>query len=154
MIAALYGTKGKELEAAFEAGMSLISIECERLDRPGRTGYPDFLITVEKFPSIVVEVKSRAGATDLVSLNSVTEVLSASELIGMRDKFCLTVCSPGIEPSVPGIIESCARLCVVDVCDLVESILRLREGSLTRDGFYNWLTAPGIALMEDLPHPG
>jgi hypothetical protein len=37
--------------------------------------------------------------------------------------------------------------------NLVEAILRPIEGPLTRAGLYNWLTTPGVALVEDLPHP-
>ena len=51
------------------------------------------------------------------------------------------------------VIESCGRLCVVDVSDLTEAILRVREGTLTREGLFNWLTTPGIALREDIPPP-
>ncbi len=154
LISSLYLSKGTDLERAFEAAMAAIAVECEILDRSGKQAHPDFLIKIEQYPSIVVEIKSRANDNDLVSLNSATEVLSASELIGLRDNFCLTVCSPGIEPSVPSVIESCRRLCVIGISDLSEAILRLKEGTLTRDGFYNWLTTPGVAVMEDLPHPG
>jgi len=153
LISVLYILKGKELERAFEAVMSYAAIQCEVLDRTGRQAYPDFLVTIEHYPSIVVEIKSRTSDTDLVSLNAATEVLAASELAGLRDNFCVTLCSPGIEPSVPGAIENCGRLSVVGISDLVEAILRLREGTLTREGFYNWLTTPGVAVMEDLPHP-
>src|SRR5690606_15393075 len=118
-------------------------------DQANRQAHPDFLITIEDFPSIVVEIKSRMSDTAFVSLNDATEVLSASELIGLRANFCVTLCSPGVEPSVPGVIESCGRLCVVDVSDLTEAVLRVREGGLLRDGLFNWLTTPGIALRED-----
>jgi helicase len=153
IISALYASKGTELEGAFAAAMASISIECEPLDRAGKQAHPDFLITIENYPSIVVEIKSKASDSDLVALNSATEVLAASELIGLKENFCLTVCSPGVEPSVPSLVESCRRLCVVSISDLAEAILRLKESSLTREGLYNWLTTPGIAAMEDLPHP-
>ncbi|MCW1994384.1 UNVERIFIED_ORG: helicase [Bradyrhizobium japonicum] len=153
VVHSLYESRREPLEAAFEAAMEFIAVRVERLDNRRQPAYPDFLITVEDYPSIVVEVKSREADDQFVTLNSATEVLAASELIGMRDRPCLTLCSPGVEPSVPGIIERCARLCVVDVSDLVEAVLRLAEGSLTRAGFYNWLTTPGVALIEDLPHP-
>ncbi len=133
--------------------MSFIAVSCEKIDKKGTQAYPDYLITIENFAPIVVEIKSKQSPTDLVALNAATEVLTASELIGMKERFCLTLCSPGVEPSVPGLIERCARLCVTDVSDLAEAILRLREGRLRRDDFYNWLTTPGIALMEDLPPP-
>jgi helicase len=149
----LHTAKGTALENAFEAAMTLLSIGCERLDNHTRQGYPDFLISIEDYSPIVVEIKSRQAESDLVSLNSSTEVLAASELIGLRANFCITVCSPGVEPHVPGLVERCARLCVVDVADLAEALLRVREGSLTRDGLQNWLTTPGIALPEDLPAP-
>jgi helicase len=153
IISALYLKKGTNLEEAFAAAMTLIAVECESLDRVGKQAHPDFLIKIEQYPSIVVEIKSKASDSDLVALNSATEVLAASELIGLKDNFCLTVCSPGVEPSVPSLVESCRRLCVVSISDLAEAVLRLKEGSLTREGFYNWLTTPGVAAMEDLPHP-
>lgn len=153
IIDALYQSKGDDLETAFEAAMGFIAVGCEQIDKKGLPAYPDFLLTIENFSPLVVELKSKQSATDLVALNAATEVLTASELIGLRDNFCLTLCSPGVEPSVPGVIERCARLCVVDVSDMAEAILRVREGRLRRDEFYNWLTTPGIALMEDLPMP-
>jgi helicase len=153
IVHSLYESRREALEAAFQAAMEFVAVRIERLDSRGHQARPDFLITIEDYPSIVVEVKSKEADDQLISLNSATEVLAASELIGMRDRACLTLCSPGVEPSVPGVIERCARLCVVDVSDLVEAVLRLLEGSLTRAGFYNWLTTPGVALAEDLPHP-
>ncbi|MCC8949206.1 DEAD/DEAH box helicase [Bradyrhizobium sp. Arg62] len=153
IISALYLKKGTELEVAFADAMNLVSIAYQPLDGAGKQAHPDFLITIDSYPSIVVEIKSKASDTDLVALNSATEVLAASELIGLRENFCLTVCSPGVEPSVPSLVESCRRLCVVNISDLSEAILRLKEGTLTREGFYNWLTTPGVAVMEDLPHP-
>ncbi|MEY9470854.1 helicase [Bradyrhizobium yuanmingense] len=153
IISALYVARGTQLEDAFAAAMVSISVECEPLDRVGKQAHPDFLIKIKQYQSIVVEVKSKANDTDLVALNSATEVLAASELIGLKDNFCVTVCSPGVEPSVPSLIESCRRLCVVNVSDLAEAFLRIKEGSLTREGLYNWLTTPGVAAKEDLPHP-
>lgn len=149
----LYGSKREQLETAFEAAMSFVSIDCEKLDEKGRQAHPDYLVTIESFRPIVVEIKSKASEAALVSLNAAVEVLGASELIGLASNFCVTVCSPGVEPNVPGIVESCGRLCVVEIPDLVEAILRVREGSLSLEELYNWLTSPGIALIEDLPHP-
>ena len=149
----LYKKRGDDFEATFQQTMDFLAIQCEKLDKKGRSGFPDFLISIEDFQPIIVELKTRLADTDIIALNAATEVLSASELIGMRDHPCLTVCSPGVEASVPGLIERCGRLCVVDVCDLAEAVLRVKEGRLPRGELHNWLTTPGIALMEDLPHP-
>ncbi|QDO98854.1 DEAD/DEAH box helicase [Ferrovibrio terrae] len=148
----LYLRRGDEFEASFEDCLQFASINFENLDGRKKQAHPDYLVTIEKYPPLVVELKTRQTDTDLVPLNSAMEVLGASEVIGLRENFCVTLCSPGVEPSVPGIIERCGRLCVVDVSDFCEAILRLREGTLTRDEFYNWLTTPGIALIEDLPY--
>lgn len=153
VIDALYSKKGDAFEDAFAAALDFVSINYNKLDERGRPGYPDFSVNIEQYPSIVFELKTKNSETDVVPLNAATEVLTASELIGMRDHFCVTVCSPGFEPTVPGIIERCGRLCVVDACDFAEAILRVREGRLTRDELYNWLTTPGVALREDLPYP-
>lgn len=152
-IEALYRIRGDGLEGAFASVMALGAVHCEQVDERGKSGYPDFLIQIGEFPKIVVEIKSRHASTDLVALNAATEVLTASELIGMASHFCLAVCSPCVEPSVSGLIERCARLCVVDVSDLAEAILRVQEERLQADQLYNWLTTPGVALMEQLPAP-
>lgn len=149
----LYINRGEDFEVAFSDVMNFIAVQCEKIDKKGNIAYPDFLITVENYPQIVVENKTKASDLHLVALNAATEVLTASELIGMRDSKCLTVCSPGVEASVPGLIERCDRLCVVDVCDLAEAVIRLREGRLKHDEFYNWITTPGVASIGDLPHP-
>ncbi|AEG50075.1 DEAD/DEAH box helicase domain protein [Sphingobium chlorophenolicum L-1] len=152
IIEALYDTRGDAFEAAFASLLDFLAIPYQRLDGPGKVGYPDFLVSIESFPGIVVELKTKVADNDVVPFNAATEVLSASELIGLRDHPCVTLCNPGVEPSVPRLIESCGRLCVLEACDLAEAALRLREGVLSRDAFYNWLTTPGIALREDLPH--
>jgi helicase len=153
IVDALYSARGDAFEMAFAAALDYLAIRYEKMDVAGRVGYPDFLVTIEDYPGIVVELKTRASDSDLVSFNAAVEVLTASELIGMRDHACLTVCSPGVEPSVPALIEGCGRLCVVELCDFAEALLRVREGALSRGEFHNWLTTPGIALREDLPHP-
>jgi helicase len=153
IIDALHTHRGDQLEVAFSNALNFVAISHEKIDGKGRIGFPDFLMSIESYPPIVVEIKSKISSTDTVSLNAAAEVLTASELIGMRDSFCVTLCSPGVEPSVPGLIEKCQRLAVVDVADFAEAILRVREGRLTREDFYNWITTPGIALMEDLAPP-
>lgn len=150
-ITALYDVRGDQLETMFESALNLVSIPFERLDHGGVRGRPDYALKVEDFPAIVVEIKSRQSDSDTVSLNSATEVLSASELAGLGSSSCVTLCSPCVDPSVPRAIEAAKRLCVVDIADFCEAILRLREGTLTRSGFYNWLTTPGVALTEALP---
>lgn len=152
VVEALYTSRNHAFESAFEALLGYLSIPFQRLDGPGRIGHPDFLVQIEDFPGLVVELKSKLADHDLVSFNDATDVLRASEIIGMREHPCVTLCNPGVEPSVPGLVEGCGRLCVVEVCDLAEAAIRLREGTLSRAEFYNWLTTPGIAVREDLPH--
>lgn len=152
IIEALYSARGDAFETAFSALLTFLTIPYEKIDGPGRIAYPDFLVIIENFPSIVVELKTKVSESDVVSFNAATEVLGASELLGLRDHPCLTVCNPAVEPSVPRFIEARERLCVLEVCDLAEAALRVSEGVLSRDALYNWLTTPGIALREDLPH--
>jgi helicase len=152
-VAALYDDRGTPLEAAFEQALNGLAMPFRRLDDRSVLGHPDYIISIENFPPVVVEVKSKVSDEETVSLNSATEVLAASELAGLRESPCVTLCSPAVDPSVPGAIEAARRLCVVDLADFVEAVLRLHEGTLTRSGFYNWLTTPGIALAEGLPYP-
>ncbi|EIM71633.1 DEAD/DEAH box helicase [Nitratireductor aquibiodomus RA22] len=152
VINALYASRNHAFETAFEALLGYLAIPFQHLDGRGKIGHPDFLVTIEKFPSLVVELKSKQADHDMVNFNDATDVLRASEIIGMREHPCVTLCNPGVEPSVPGLVERCGRLCVVEVSDLAEAAMRLQEGTLSRAEFYNWLTTPGIALREDLPH--
>jgi len=152
VVEALYTARQEAFEDAFTSALNYLAVPYSKLDTPGQVGRPDYLIMMEALPEIVVELKTKVSDTDLVPFNAAVEVLTAAELLGMPNHSCLTVCSPGVEPSVPGLIEACGRLCVVEVCDLAEAILRLREGALSRNEFHNWLTTPGIALSDDLPH--
>lgn len=151
MVFALYEFRGQDLETAFERALSNVAIQWEKLDTPDKQAHPDYRIQIEDYEPLIVELKSKRSDSDLVSLNLAMEVLSASELAGYKDHFCITLCSPGVEPSVPATIEGCGRLCVLEVSDLVEALLRLVEGRLTRSALQNWITTPGIALTEDLP---
>ncbi len=148
----LYDMRGEDLENAFERALQTLAVRFEKLDTRDRQAFPDFLVQIEDYEPLIFELKSKINDADLVTLNAALEVLSASELAGHRDKFCVTLCNPGVEPSVPATIEGCGRLCVLEVTDLVEALLRLSEGRLTRNSLQNWLTTPGIALAEDLPY--
>lgn len=153
-IAAIYDKKGKELEVAISAMLQDIHIACSLLDDGTKQAWPDLMLefTVSGMPTdAVAEVKSKEKETSLVPLNDAIEVLAASELAGMPSHPCITVCSPGVEPSVPTSISGCRRLSVVEIVDLAEAYLRVKDGNLTIDALYNWLTTPGIALTEDLP---
>lgn len=153
IVSDLYESRGDAFELAFEAALNFIAIPIHKLDGPGRIGYPDYLVNVENTAGLVFELKTKVSDSDTISMNEATDVLRASELIGMRDNFCVTLCNPAVEPSVPSFIESCGRLCVVEVCDFIEALLRLREGTMSRADLHNWLSTPGLALREDLPSP-
>ncbi|WP_342070960.1 DEAD/DEAH box helicase [Yoonia algicola] len=153
-IADVYEKKGKELESAVSAMLHDITVLCSVLDDGTRQAWPDLKLefTRNGLPSdVVAEVKSKEKETSLVPLNDAIEVLAASELAGMPNHPCITICSPGVEPSVPTSISGCSRLGVVEVVDLAEAYLRVKDGNLTIGDLYDWLTTPGIALTEDLP---
>jgi helicase len=124
-----YDTKGKEFEGAFENLLSYIGIECTKLDKKPAIGAPDYLMRFSGFGDVVIELKTKEGV-DLVNYNDATKVLATSEVHGHKDKFCVTLCNPGVDPSVPNVIVECGRLAVVEVADLGEALLRICEGSL------------------------
>ncbi|MXE65809.1 hypothetical protein FQ033_23815, partial [Escherichia coli] len=115
-----------------------------------RTGAPDYLLSFTNSPDIVVELKTKLGE-NLVDFNGATDVLRASELYGYGDNFCVTLCHPGVDPSVLPIIEKCGRLSIVEGHDLGEALLRLLSGNLTQEQLWQWLSIPGAASAEDLP---
>lgn len=145
-----YTKRGTEFETVFEEILTVLGISFERLDDKTKTGAPDYLLVLEDSPGLVVELKSRDGDR-LVDYNRAVEVLAASEVHGHKDAFCVTLCHPGVDPSVPIVIASCGRLSVVESSDLGEALLRLCEGSLTQSQVYAWLASPGQALADDLP---
>jgi helicase len=145
-----YKLRGSEFEQVFENILSLLQVPFKKLDDNTKTGAPDYLIELQGSPPIVVELKSKEG-DKLVNYNSSVEVLAASEVHGYKDAFCVTLCHPGVDPSVPLVIASCGRLSVVESNDLGEALLRMCEGSLTQAQLYAWLAIPGQALTADLP---
>ena len=151
-IEAYYRSKGTGFEKALEEIFGLLNIHFEKLDDRSKTGAPDYLVSFEDSPPIIIELKSREG-DNLVDYNKAVEVLAASEVHGYKNAFCVTLCHPGVDPSVPAVISSCGRLSVVESHDLGEALLRLCEGTLSQKQLWQWLASPGQALISDLPFP-
>lgn len=145
-----YKLRGVEFEQVFENILSFLKISFKKLDDKTKTGAPDYLIELQDSPPIVFELKSKL-ADSLVDYNKSVEVLAASEVHGYKDAFCVTLCHPGVDPSVPIVIAACGRLSVVESNDLGEALLRVCEGTLTQAQLYAWLASPGQALTADLP---
>lgn len=145
-----YAAKGTEFEKSFEDILSFLKIEYEKLDDKTKTGAPDYLVKLQDSPPLVIELKSREG-DKLVDYNKAVEVLAASEVHGYRDAFCVTLCHPGVDPSVPMVIAGCGRLSVVESHDLGEALLRVCENTLSQTQLWQWLASPGQALAGDLP---
>lgn len=145
-----YTKRGTEFETVFESILGVLGVAFKELDDKTKTGAPDYLLDLQDSPGLVVELKSRDG-DNLIDYNRAVEVLAASEVHGHKDAFCVTLCHPGVDPSVPIVIAACGRLSVVESSDLGEALLRLCEGSLTQSQLYAWLASPGQALAADLP---
>lgn len=145
-----YVAKGTEFETVFEEILAFMKISFQRLDDKSKTGAPDYLLSFLSSPPLIVELKSREG-DKLVDYNKAVEVLAASEVHGHKETFCVTLCHPGVDPSVPLTIVGCGRLCVVESSDLGEALLRLCDGSLSQAQLWQWLATPGQALASDLP---
>jgi helicase len=145
-----YDSKQIPFEDAFEKVLAVVNVPFRRLDDRTKTGTPQYLLSLKDSPPLIVEITS--GARDkLVSYNQAVEVLAASVIYGHPDTFCVALCQPGVDPSVPIAIASSGRLSVVEISDLGEALLRLCEGTLTQNQLWQWLAAPGQALASDLP---
>jgi helicase len=153
LIPRFYSALGTEFEMVFELVLQTLRLEFERLDDKTKTGAPDYLVKFSDANKLIVELKSKEKG-NLVDYNKAVEVLAASEVHGHKDKFCVTLCHPGVDPSVPTVIAQCARLSVVESPDFGEALLRLCEGTISRDQVWQWLTTPGQALVQDLPFRG
>ncbi|WP_437557541.1 DEAD/DEAH box helicase [Acidithiobacillus sulfuriphilus] len=145
-----YTKRGTDFEEVFESILGILGISFRRLDDKTKTGAPDYLLALKESPALVVELKSRDG-DKLIDYNRAVEVLAASEVHGHKNAFCVTLCHPGVDPSVPLVIAACGRLSVVESSDLGEALLRMCEGSLSQGQLYAWLASPGQALAADLP---
>ena len=128
-----------------------LGITFERLDDGIKTGAPDYAIQLKHSPVLIFELKSRAG-DNLVDYNGATEVLASSEIHGHKDAFCVTLCHPGVDPSVPMAITGSCRLSVVEATDFGEALLRLCQGRLNQEQLWQWLATPGQALSIDLSY--
>jgi helicase len=92
-------------------------------------------------------------AHDLADWLGVQLIMKATreKHLSYRTAFSVTLCHPGVDPSVAPVVAACGRLCVVESVDLGEALLRYCEGSLSNDQLYRWLATPGQALAADLP---
>ncbi|WP_024929582.1 DEAD/DEAH box helicase [Methylophilus sp. OH31] len=145
-----YSAKGVEFERVFEEILSFLGIKFERLDDKTKTGAPDYLLLLQDSSPLVIEIKTKEN-DGLVDYNKAVEVLAASEIHGYKNAFCITLCHPGVDPSVPMVIVDCGRLSVVESHDLSEALMRICENSLTQSQLWQWLATPGQALAADLP---
>ncbi len=150
LIGDYYSSYEIAFERAFENCLMHLNINFDNLDVPGKIGAPDYLLKFDDGSKIVVEVKSKPNGK-MVPYNSATEVLAASEIHGYKDTFCVTLCHLGVDPAVPGKIIQCSRLAVVESSDLGEALLRICEGKLSKEQFYEWLSQPGQCLARDIP---
>ena len=148
---AFYDTVGSDFETSFEGILTVLKIEYRRLDDKTKTGAPDYLVQLQDSTPLIIELKSKEG-DKLVDYNKAVEVLAASEVHGHKDTFCVTLCHPGVDPSVPLVVAACGRLSVVESADLGEALLRVCEGSLSQKQLWQWLATPGQALAADLPY--
>lgn len=146
-----YQAKGNEFETVFENILTFLKIDFQKLDDKTKTGAPDYLISLKNSPPLVMELKSKEG-DKLIDYNKAVEVLAASEVHGYKDAFCVTLCHPGVDPSVPSVIASCGRLSVVESGDLGEALVRMCEAVMTEQQLWQWLATPGQALSVDLPY--
>lgn len=151
LVQRFYQATGNAFESVFEEVLTFLQIDFQRLDDKTKTGAPDYLLKLANSMPLVVELKSREEGK-LVDYNRAVEVLSASEVHGHKDAFCVTLCQPGVDPSVSSVIASCGRLSVVETADLGEALLRYCEGSLAGEQLYQWLATPGQALAADIPY--
>jgi helicase len=151
LVEEFYTSTGTNFENVFEKVLTILKISFEKLDNKTKTGAPDYLVELQNSPPLIIELKSREG-DKLIDYNGAVEVLAASEVHGHKDKFCVTLCHPGVDPSVPLAIASCGRLCVVESTDLGEALLRICEGTLSEKQMWQWLASPGQALSTDLPY--
>ena len=154
LVSELYDARGKALETALIAIFADIGIKCSVLDDGTKSARPDLKIEFSAngmTSDVVAEVKSKDRETALVPLNDAIKVISAAAVAGFVGTPVTTVCSPGVEPSVPTAISGCNCLSIVEVTDLAEAYLRIKDGNLTIGDLYNWITTPGIALIENLP---
>jgi helicase len=150
LLVSFYASKGKDFESAFEGILSFLAIPFKQLDDNTKTGAPDYVVEIEGCKPLVVELKSRDG-DKLVDYNKAVEVIAAAEIHGYPGAFCVTLCHPGVDPSVPLVIAECGRLSVVETHDLGEALLRICEKSLSPEQLWHWLATPGQALASDLP---
>lgn len=151
LVGQFYRATGSDFERVFEDVLTALNIAFEKLDDKTKTGAPDYLLKLQDSQPLIMELKTRQGEK-LVDHTKAVEVLAASELHGHKDTFCITLCHPGVDPSVAMAVIPCGRLSVVESVDLGEALIRLCEGTLTQAQLWQWLSTPGQALAGDLPY--
>ena len=149
LLNSFYDAREKAFEAALEGLLGRAGIGFSLFDDGSRPGAFDYFIHVPQRPDLAFECKSKQG-NGLVDLNSARVVLASSEQYGFGALSCVTVCQPGVDPNVPGQLQACGRLALVETHELAEGLVRVIQGRLTPAGFHDWLAQPGQARIEGL----
>lgn len=118
-------------------------------DDRSRRGAFDYLIHIEDRPDFAIECKTLQG-NSLVDLNSACEVLSATEIHGHADKFCVTLCNPDVNPDVLPDLAAASRLGIVETHEIAVALARVIGGKLSAQSFHDWSTQPGLIKADNL----
>jgi hypothetical protein len=148
-IDSLIDDREKAFEKAFERALDNAQIKFTLFDDGSGAGRFDYLIHIPERPDFVLECKTCQG-NSLLDLNSARVVLASAVQWGHADKFCVTLCNPGINPDVLPDFGCCGQLAIVEAHDMAEALTRVVLGKLTPQALCDWLTQPGLAKVENI----
>lgn len=149
LISQFFSARGILFQKKLEEFLTLAGIRFTLFDDGTAPGQFDYLIHIQGRPDFIIECKTKE-ANNLCELNEVRTVLAAAAQFGFHDRFCVTLCNPGVNPDTFTALDSCTRLAVCEVQDIAVALCQIISGNLSYIGFYDWLSQPGWARAETI----
>lgn len=142
-----YAANGTEFEDVLDEILRCVEIEPDERDGPGKTSFPDFVLSIPDFGPLVIECKSTNGINS-VNFNDATDVIRKAAVHGHEDAFKVTVCKPYMSPDVARKLGNCRKLSVVNAEDMAEVLVRLANNKGSPIDFGDWCSQNGFISAE------
>lgn len=142
-----YDAQGKEYEDIIESMIIKLGWKIKKLDSNKRQGVPDFQIEKGK-KSILVECKTKNKQDAVISRIDALEVLTKGANI--KADHCITIGKPDFESFAKTTAEGSSKITLIPHYSFIEGYIRWKDGKMTSDELFSWLTTPGVASVENM----
>lgn len=145
LIAESYDALGHEYEDKIQSMLEMLELKVKKLDVGKRQGVPDFLISYGN-TSVLLECKTKKRNDATIDKDDAFEVLTKGADINANHQ--VTIGKPDFDSFSKSKAAGSQIITLVPHYAFVEAFLRYREGKLSTDRVFKWITTPGVATID------